>query len=186
MIVKSNKSKKSLSRNIIKSKNKFTFNKLTKLSKKKPKTIKQYCEIYKNDITGKINMPLFNSCKINQYCRKYKCKGIDTKFKQAQIKKLGTNYNTLLMSSIYSKCPAEMSDNNRKRCTNKAMLKFYEDNNLGDVYKNVLECDKKTCAKEKQIFQNNLFRIRKHNKKIKIHKLLVIEDLPDKEMIEIN
>jgi hypothetical protein len=66
------------------------------------------------------------------------------------------------------------------------MLKFYEDNNLGDVYKNVLECDKKTCAKEKQIFQNNLFRIRKHNKKIKIHKLLVIEDLPDKEMIEIN
>jgi hypothetical protein len=66
-------------------------------------------------------------------------------------------------------------------------MKFYEDNNLDSVYKSVLECDKKTCAKEKQIFHNNLFRIRnKHQKKIKLNKLLVIEDLPDKEMIEIN
>ncbi len=142
--------------------------------------------MYKNDITGKINLPLFNSCKINQYCRKYKCKSIDKKFKQAQIKKLGTNYNTLLMSSIYNKCPPEMSPNNRKRCTNKAMLKFYEDNNLGNVYKDVLECDNKICAKEKQIFHNNLFRIRKHKKKLRIQKPLVIEELPDKQMIEIN
>ena len=210
MIAKSKKSKKSLSRNNTRSKKSnnmifgktlntipnaipiiknFTFNKNTKQTQKhnKPKTIKQYCEIYKNDVTGKVNMPLYNSCKINQYCRKYKCKDIDKKFKQSQIKKLGTNYNTLLMSSLYNKCPAEMSDKSRKRCNNRAMLKFYEDNNLGSVYKSVLECDKKTCAKERKIFQNNLFRIRnKKNKKIRIHKPLVIEELPDKEMIEIN
>lgn len=170
--------------------NVFTFNKSTnktQKSKRKPKTIKQYCEIYKNDITGKVNMPLYSSCKINQYCRKYKCKNIDKKFKQAQIKKLGINYNTLLMSSLYSKCPVDMADKTRKRCNNRAMMKFYEDNNLGSVYKSVLECDKKTCAKEKKIFHNNLFRIRnKHQKKIKLNKFLVIEDLPDKEMIEIN
>jgi hypothetical protein len=169
---------------------KFTFNKFTNQTRKskiKPKTIKQYCEIYKNDITGKVNMPLYNSCKINQYCRKYKCKNIDKKFKQAQINKLGINYNTLLMSSLYSKCPADMIDKNRKRCNNRAMMKFYEANSLGSLYKNVIECDKKTCAKEKQIFHNNLFRIRnKHQKKIKINKPLIIEDLPDKEMIEIN
>jgi hypothetical protein len=91
------------------------------------------------------------------------------------------------MSSLYNKCPVEMSDKSRKRCNNRAMLKFYEDNNLGSVYKSVLECDNKTCAKERKIFQNNLFRIRnKKNKKIRIHKPLVIEELPDKEMIEIN
>jgi hypothetical protein len=165
----------------------FTFKKTSAKSKLKPKTIKQLCEVYKKDILGKVNTPLYNSCKINQYCRKYKCKNIDKKFKQAQINKLGINYNTLLMSSLYSKCPADMIDKNRKRCNNRAMMKFYEDNNLGSVYKSVLECDKKTCAKEKQIFHNNLFRIRnKHQKKIKLNKLLVIEDLPDKEMIEIN
>ena len=79
-----------------------------------------------------------------------------------------------------------MADKTRKRCNNRAMIKFYEDNNLGSVYKSVLECDKKTCAKEKKIFHNNLFRIRKYKKQIKIPKPLVIEDLPDKEMIEIN
>jgi len=166
----------------------FTFKKLTndKNNKNKPKTIKQFCEIYKKDIIGKTNLPLFNSCKINQYCRKYKCKGIDNKFKKEQIKTLGNNYNTLLMSSLYSKCPSTMADKNRKRCYNTATKKFYKENNLDEVYEKVLECDKKTCAKEKKIFNTNLFRIRKNKKFAKIPQLLIIEDLPDNEMIEIN
>jgi hypothetical protein len=167
----------------------FTFKQSTNQNKLKlkPKTIKQLCEIYRKDINGKVNMPLYNSCKINQYCRKYKCKNIDKKFKDAQIKKLGTNYNTLLLSSLHSKCPSTMVDKNRKRCYNSAMLKFYKDNNLENMYEKVLDCDKKTCAKEKAIFNTNLFRIRtKRNNKIRIPKQLNIEELPDKEMIEIN
>ena len=167
---------------------KFTFKKLTmgKKSKYKPRTIKQFCELYKKDITGKTNLPLFNSCKINQYCRKYKCKGIDNKFKNAQLKSLGNNYNTLLMSSLYSKCPSTMIDKNRKRCYNTTMKKFYRENNLGNVYDKVLECDKKTCSKEKKIFYTNLFRIHKNKKIGRLPKPLIIEDLPDTEMIEIN
>lgn len=166
----------------------FTFKKLSKgkQSRNKPRTIKQFCEIYKKDITGKTNLPLFNSCKINQYCRKYKCKGIDNKFKNAQTKRLGNNYNTLLMSSLYSKCPSTMEDKNRKRCYTNAMKKFYKENALGEVYNKVLECDKNTCAKEKYIFNTNLFRIRKNKKMARFPKPLIIEDLPDKEMIEIN
>jgi hypothetical protein len=164
----------------------FTFQ-TKKISKhNKTRKIKQFCEIYKKDMTGNVNMPLFNSCKINQYCRKYKCKNIDNKFKASQTKKLGTNYNALLMSSLYSKCPSTMNDKNRKRCYTTNMKKFYKENNLEDVYNKVLECDKKTCAKEKEIFYKNLFRIRKNKKKIKAQTQIVIEDLPDKEMIEIN
>ena len=165
----------------------FTFQKTSEKSKLKPKTIKQLCEVYKKDITGKVNTPLYNSCKINQYCRKYKCKNIDKKFKNSQIKALGINYNTLLLSSLHNKCPSTMPDKNRKRCYNSTMLKFYKDNNLLSGYEKVLECDKKTCAKEKEIFNTNLFRIRNKGKKqIRIHKPLNIEELPDKEMIEIN
>lgn len=167
----------------------FTFKQTTtqNKSKLKPKTIKQLCEVYKKDILEKVNTPLYNSCKINQYCRKYKCKNIDKKFKDAQTKKLGINYNTLLLSYLHNKCPSNMSDKNRKRCYNSTMLKFYKDNNLVSGYEKVLECDKKICAKEKKIFNTNLFRIRNKGKKqIRIHKLLNIEELPDKEMIEIN
>lgn len=184
-------SKKTLSNLPIKDLNdfkNFTFKKLTKkqISKNTPRTIKQFCEIYKKNIIGKTNLPLFNSCKINQYCRKYKCKGIDNKFKKAQEKTLGNNYNTLLMSSIYSKCPPNIPDKNRKRCYNTAMKKFYKENNLDNVYDKVLECDKKTCAKEKQIFNTNLFRMHKNKKIAKKSQFLIIEDLPDNEMIEIN
>ena len=186
-------SKSNFARKDLKDLKDFTFKKISKetqskgkQSRNKPRTIKQFCEIYKKDITGKTNLPLFNSCKINQYCRKYKCKGIDNKFKKAQNKTLGNNYNTLLMSSLYSKCPSTIPDKNRKRCYNTAMKKFYKENALGEVYDKVLECDKKTCAKEKNIFNTNLFRIRKNKKIGRFPKPLIIEDLPDNEMIEIN
>ena len=170
----------------------FTFKTNTKIKHtkvkhtKKPKTIKQFCEIYKKDITGKPNLPLFKSCQVNQYCRKYKCNDIDKKFIKQQQKQLGINYNTLLMSSLHSKCPATMLDKNRKRCYSSAMKKFYKDNNLISGYEKVLECDKKTCAKEKQIFNTNLYRIRTKGKKIRIPTPIKIEDMPDNQMIEIN
>lgn len=167
------------------SKKDFTFKTLiNKNSKKKNKTIKQYCDIYKKDITDKLKLPLYNSCKKNQYCRKYKCKNIDNKFRKKQIEKLGNNYNTLLMSSLYSKCPSTISDKKKKLCYNMATKKFYKENNLDEVYKKVLECDKKTCSKEKKIFYTNLFRINKNKKHVKLYKPLIIEDLVDKEMIE--
>lgn len=43
-------------------------------------TIKKYCANYKHDYLGKHNKSLYNACKINQYCRKTKCKDIDSKF----------------------------------------------------------------------------------------------------------
>ena len=77
-------------------KNKDSKNNSKKNKSKKKRTIKNNCENYKTNLFGNPNLKLYNSCKINQYCRKYKCKNIDKKFKDAQIKKLGTNYNTLL------------------------------------------------------------------------------------------
>jgi hypothetical protein len=169
---------------------KFTFRKDSKYNiiNNKPKTIKQLCEFYKKDINNKINMPLYKSCKINQYCRKYKCNDIDKKFKNLQIKKLGTNYNTLLLSSLHNKCSSTLEDTKqRKKCYNSALLKFYKYHNLANDYAKVLECDKKTCAKEKKIFNNNLFLMhKKKQKNTKFLKLLKIEDLPDNQMIEIN
>lgn len=164
---------------------KFTFK--TQSSPKKLKTIKQICENYKKDIIGNTNTTLYNSCKINQYCRKYKCKNIDKIFTNALTKKLGNNYNTLLMSSLYSKCPHTMQNKTRKRCISSAMKTFYKNNDLDNIYSKVLECDNKLCSKERKIFNTNLFRIRnKKNKFIHKPKSINIEELPDKEMIQIN
>lgn len=157
---------------------------------RKPHTIKQLCKIYKKDINNNSNNKLYNACVNNQYCRKRKCNinniSVDNKFKLAQIKKLGANYNTLLMASIHSKCPATMPDKSRKRCYNKAMLKFYKDHELDTEYNNVLACDK-TCANEKQTFHKHLFLMRgKHKQRTKKHnKIINVKDLPDNEMIKI-
>jgi hypothetical protein len=161
--------------------------KLTKKNDKKDKkrTVKHFCKNYKKNIFGKPNINLYNSCKINQYCRKHKCQNIDKKFEIEKAKKLGNNNNQLLMASVYTKCPITISENNRKRCYNKAIKKFYESNNLGDTYNKLLECDNKLCSKERKIFYTNLFRVKtkKYGRK---PKLINIEDIPDKEMIEKN
>ena len=73
----------------------------------------------------------------------------------------------MLFKSINNKCPLTFADRGNKaskRCVNEATRKFYEDNGLGDIYNQVLECDKKTCKKEKDIFHTNLFRIGKKRK----------------------
>lgn len=160
------------------------FKSLTKKTRKHKK--RDYCAIYKHDFVGKPTPQLFRTCKMNSSCRKQKCDNIDKKFKSEQIKRLGNDYNGLLMSSVYNKCPETLSNKSRKRCYNKSMAKFYEDNNMKDIYDKLQECDKKTCNKERQIFYTNLFKIRRQKKQIKIHQPLVIKDIPDKQLIEMN
>ncbi len=149
-------------------------------------TVKKYCDNYKNDYLGKQNKALYNACKINQYCRKNKCKDIDGKFEKIKSNKLGANGNILLMTSITSKCPIEMSDKSRKKCLNKATKRFYEENDMTEIYNKVLECDKKICAKERQIFFTNLFRANKTKKRIRQPIQVSLEDIPDQQMIESN
>lgn len=69
------------------------------------------------------------------------------------------------MSSITSSCPIEMSNKSRKKCLNKTTKRFYEENNMGDIYNQVLECDKQICAKERQVFFSNLFQANKTKKR---------------------
>jgi hypothetical protein len=149
-------------------------------------TIKKYCDNYKHNYLGKQNKSLYNACKINQYCRKNKCKDIDRKLEKIKSNKLGANGNVLLMTSITNKCPIEMSNKSRKKCLNKATKRFYEENDMGEIYRQVLECDKKICAKERQIFLTNLFRANKTKKRIRQPVQVSIEDIPDQQMVESN
>ena len=180
---KHNKSKHTKSKH---TKSKHTKSKHTKLSNKlkKKRTIEKYCSFYKNDITGKLNKQLYRSCKINKYCRKYKCKSIDEKMIKEQKKKLGQNYNTLILSSLRSACPITDEDNykNRNKCETKALHKFYKANNMNELYNKVIECDKKTCAKEKQIFNTNLFRQRQIKLKKNKEKSLMLINLWNKKI----
>jgi hypothetical protein len=154
---------------------------------RKKRTINQFCNNYKYNTFGKENKNLFESCKVNQYCRRYKCKDIDRKFNLAKTKKIGVNNNAILITSLFRKCPIGMNNKNRKNCVSKATKKFYDENDLGDMYSKVLECDKNTCSKERKIFHTNIFRIKnKHQKRIRIKPLINLEELPDQEMIEKN
>ena len=157
---------------------------------KQVRGIEKYCKYFKNDINGKLNKNLYKSCKINKYCRKYKCNNIDIKFNNEQFKKLGPNFNILVLNSLRSECPITDEDNtNRNKCESKALSKFYKQNNMSKIYNKVIECDKKTCSKEKQIFNTNLFRQRQLKLKKK-QKEVIDEDNfmeeADIEMIEKN
>jgi hypothetical protein len=170
----------------------FTTDSITKAKKRKPHkkgnkiTIGKYCDNYKHVILGKLDKSLYNACKINQACRKTKCFDIDKKFDKIKNTKLGANANILLMSTITNKCPIEMANKSRKKCLNKATRKFYEENNMRDIYEQVLECDRQTCAKERHIFLSNLFRANKTKKRLRPPKHVNLEDIPDQQMIETN
>jgi hypothetical protein len=171
---------------ISRSNNKGNKNKKYNWKKGRKITIKKYCANYKHDSLGKQNKSLYDACKFNQYCRKNKCKDIDRKFDKIKNRKLGSNGNILLLTSLTSKCPLGLSTKTKKKCLNKATRKFYEDNNMGDIYNQVLECDKKTCAKERQIFLSNLFMANKTKKRIHQPVQVNLEDIPDNQMIETN
>lgn len=149
-------------------------------------TIKKFCANYKHDSVGQENKALYDACKINQNCRKTKCKDIDKKFDRIKNSKLGKDGNGLLLVSITNKCPLDMSNKSRKKCINKATRKFYEDSNMGDIYNKVLECDKKTCSSERHNFHSALFHANKTKKRIRTPALANLEDIPDQQMIEQN
>ena len=158
-------------------KNKHTKNKHTKTNKlKRPHNIDKYCKYYKTDINGKTNKKLYNSCKINKYCRKQKCQDIDSKLLKAKQTNIGNDYNKIIFDKIKSSCSENISEEDvlknsktQKKCVSKAIKQIYKDNNLTDIYKKSLECDNVTCAKEQKIFNINLFRQKKiHLNKSKI------------------
>ena len=142
-------------------------------NKKKQHLIDKFCKIYKNDINGKPNKKLYNSCKINKYCRKYKCQDIDSKILKAKQKHIGYDYNKIIFDKIKASCPQNIIKEDdpklmkkQNQCVNKTIKKIFKDNNLNDIYIKSVECDKVTCAKEKKIFNTNLFR----QKQIKLNK----------------
>jgi hypothetical protein len=184
-------------------KNKHTKNKHTNNKQKtRQRIIDKYCAIYKNDINGKPNKKLYMSCKINKYCRKYKCQDIDYKIIKEKQKKIGPNYNKIIFDKIKSSCPQKIKntgnileddDQNKimkkqKQCENKALKQIYKDNNLEEIYKKSVECDNIICAKEQKIFNINLFRQKqikvKKSKKNKINSIDDFQNEPDLELIE--
>lgn len=129
-----------------------------KKTKKKTPNIANACNIYKKDISGKENKVLYKSCKINKYCRKYKCNDIDNKVKKILTNKFGETYPKLMFKYIKSEC---FGKKRNRKCENKAINKFYKENDLNELHDKINECNKKTCKKEKDIFYINLYR---HNK----------------------
>ena len=177
--------------------NTYKTHKTHKLNKvkynKRPHNIDKYCGFYKTDINGKINKKLYNSCKINKYCRKYKCQDIDSKMINIKKTKIGANYNKIIFDKILSSCPENLysSDDDKKnkqkkqKCISKTIKQIYKDNNIEDLYKKSIECDKIICAKEQKIFNNNLFR----EKQLKLNKsqvkILIDQDLPNEVDIDL-
>ena len=197
----SKKSKKSKSKKQSKSKsisfknlNKKSFIKKMKHSAKlkanikkyKPRSVESYCgTFYKKDILGKVNKNLYESCKINKYCRKNKCDNIDEKMVKEQTNKLGKNYSMFIQGYLRQHCPLTVTNKNRQLCERKTLKKFYKKYDMDDLYDKLLECDKLTCAKEKKIFYTNLFRLKqiKLKKKQKmILKELETQENPDPDM----
>ena len=129
------------------------------IKKYKPRSVESYCgTFYKKDILGKVNKNLYESCKINKYCRKNKCDKIDEKMVKEQTHKLGKNYNMFIHGYLRQYCPLTVTDKNRQLCETKTLKKFYKKYDMDDLYNKLVECDKITCAKEKKIFYTNLFR----------------------------
>ena len=157
---KTTKTKNSKSKNRKTTKNKNNNSKKIK----RPHIIDKICKIYKKDISGKLNNKLYNSCKINKYCRKYKCQNIDYKILKAKNKHFGNDYNKIIFDKIKLSCPQNILEDDpkivkkQKNCVNKTIKNIYKDNNLEEIYKKSVECDNIICAKEKKIFNSNLFR----------------------------
>jgi hypothetical protein len=158
-------------------KSKLTKSKLTKKSKLKLKhkksknIIDRYCGYYKTGINGKINKNLYSSCKINKYCRKYKCQDIDNKMIKAKQTNIGFNYNKIIFDKIKKSCNQNITGDDKvfkkttKQCANNAIKEIFKDNNLEELYNKSIECDKITCVKEQKIFNQNLFRQKQINLK---------------------
>jgi len=139
--------------------------KTSKLKHKKRHIIDKYCGYYKTDINGKINKNLYNSCKKNKYCRKYRCQDIDYKMIKAKQKNIGFNYNKIIFDKIKESCNQNIiSDDDiifkkkNRKCQSNTIKQLFKDNNMEELYNKSKECDKIICSKEQKIFNQNLFR----------------------------
>lgn len=143
------------------------------------------CEFYKFDIVGKETPKLYKSCLINSTCRKTKCKDVDERLYKSRFKKFGMDYNKIV-NDISKKCSDNLSIKSKKKCVNKILEKFHDDNKLGNIYKQYLECDKNICAKEKKIFHINLIRQKriKYKNKLKLENdVIKLENDINRDMI---
>jgi hypothetical protein len=161
-----------------------------KEKKYKPRSVESYCgTFYKKDILGRVNKDLYESCKVNKYCRKNQCDKIDEKMVKEQENKFGKKYNMFIQAHLRQYCPLTVTNKNRQLCETKTLKKFYEKYDMDELYNKLVECDKITCAKEKKIFYTNLFRTKqiklKKKQKIILAKLEEQENPePDMDLIE--
>jgi hypothetical protein len=196
--IKTNRKTNKNSNSLLQSKTRYTKTKNTKTKntktkmknakRKKNKTkqnIDKFCNVYKNDINGKSNKKLYKSCKINKYCRKYKCQDIDIKLLKAKQKNIGNNYNKIIFDKIKLSCPQNIIKEDepkiikkQNQCVNKTIKQIFKDNNLEEIYKKSLECDNTICAKEKKIFNINLFKQRqiKFKKSDKTNNIIEVDN----------
>lgn len=154
---KKRKTLKSIS-SIFKTKTKKTKKNLRDSNLKK---FENNCKNYKKDINGRKTDKTFTSCVINQSCRHYKCKNIDKKIVEERHTKLGADYYKLLYNRLNLNCSKLNTPRSKKRCELRNIKEFHNENDMGPIYDKLLECDNKTCAKEKQIFRTNIYRSRK-------------------------
>ncbi len=155
------------------------------LKKYKPRSVESYCgTFYKKDILGKVNKELYESCKINKYCRKNKCDKIDEKMVKEQTNKLGKNYNMFIQGYLRQHCPLTVTTKNRHLCETKTLKKLYKKYDMDELYNKLLECDKITCAKEKEIFYTNLFRTKQIKLKKKQKIILAVEEAKEEDNLE--
>lgn len=151
----------------------------------KPRSVESYCgTFYKKDLLGKVNKVLYESCKINKYCRKNKCDKIDEKMVKEKTNKLGKNYNMFIQGYLRQYCPLTVTSKNRQLCEIKTLKKLYKKYDMDDLYNKLLECDKITCAKEKKIFYTNLFRTKQIKLKKKQKMILADEEAKEEDNLE--
>ena len=143
-----------------------TGSKTKKAKSKSHKYIEKQCKIYKADLAGKPTKYLYSTCKAEKFCRKYKCKDIDRNIYKTLTNKLGANHRNIILNTVRTTCPVYLSDAARKKCQTKTVANFYKSNGMEEMYNSLIECDKKTCAKEKQAFYMALYR----QKKLKLKK----------------
>jgi len=133
-------------------------------SQKKIK-IKNYCNIYKQDINKRKTPVLYKSCVINSVCRKTKCKDIDKRLGDSRFSKFGFNYNNIV-KDLTIKCPDTLTNRMKKKCDEKIIRKLHKENDLEELYNELKKCDSETCAKEQKIFQTNI----KRHKRMRLNK----------------
>jgi len=133
-------------------------------SQKKIK-IKNYCNIYKQDINKRKTPVLYKSCVINSVCRKTKCKDIDKRLGDSRLSKFGFNYNNIV-KDLTIKCPDTLTNRMKKKCDEKIIRKLHKENDLEELYNELKKCDSETCAKEQKIFQTNI----KRHKRMRLNK----------------